>query len=587
MTKKIVAPIALPFDVPGNTSAGKLTIVSGADIGIPSALAQVKLWNVHPGSDELDPDTGKPRVREVIGYAEAVRVNASGDAIEATFVALDTAEAGRCWDEVASGGRDGISVEMADLHLTGDGLVHAMQITGWALCPVGAYPGTLSQAAASATVLMWPHATDTDGDTMTDTRRLAVAYAADEPPADTPDTEVTSDSPAADMATAASVLTSANVTVEQATQTAQLAAQLAQPTAAGSVPTAEASAPRTVARQPLPTAYSGTRTPAATASAPTGGRGAGPTGAGPRTMRDVVRTIAAAAGVDRTPEVTAALSDVGFSGAPFALAPEYVGELWSGVQYERRFVPLVMSDRPLRRLKSSGWRWTAPPEVEPYSGDKSAIPSAPIGWELVPATAERLAGGHDIDRAFWDFEDEEFLSAYFERATEDYARKSDSKVESLLWTGSAPSAALGLEAPDVLRAIAVGSSHLELAEWVNTPATFALVNPLDRLSLLDVTNKTVPAFLSEMLGLTPSRFTPSALVPQGTVVVGVRQAARFEELPSSPIRVTVPNVANGGQDTGLFGYVRTLVENPRALVRVAITAPPVEPEQDPESESES
>ena len=57
MTKKFVAPIALPFDVPGNTSAGKLTVAHDADITIPEVLAQIKLWNVHPGSDELDPAT--------------------------------------------------------------------------------------------------------------------------------------------------------------------------------------------------------------------------------------------------------------------------------------------------------------------------------------------------------------------------------------------------------------------------------------------------------------------------------------------------------------------------------------------------
>jgi hypothetical protein len=61
----------------------------------------------------------------------------------------------------------------------------------------------------------------------------------------------------------------------------------------------------------------------------------------------------------------------------------------------------------------------------------------------------------------------------------------------------------------------------------------------------------------------------SDYLDSGVVLAGARQAATFHEL-GAPLRVTVANVANGGIDAGLFGYVATVVHNPAAIAKVTL-----------------
>ena len=61
----------------------------------------------------------------------------------------------------------------------------------------------------------------------------------------------------------------------------------------------------------------------------------------------------------------------------------------------------------------------------------------------------------------------------------------------------------------------------------------------------------------------------SDYLDSGVVLAGARQAATFHEL-ANPLRVTVANVANGGIDAGLFGYVATVVHNPGAIAKVTL-----------------
>jgi hypothetical protein len=61
----------------------------------------------------------------------------------------------------------------------------------------------------------------------------------------------------------------------------------------------------------------------------------------------------------------------------------------------------------------------------------------------------------------------------------------------------------------------------------------------------------------EAYGITGDKFIVATGVPAKQVNAGVKQAARFRELGSSPIRVETINLVNGGIDGGVFGYYAT------------------------------
>lgn len=260
--------------------------------------------------------------------------------------------------------------------------------------------------------------------------------------------------------------------------------------------------------------------------------------------------------------LTAALQDITRTANPWVSPAGWVGELWSGVAYQREIVPLLTAGR-LTNWKLTGWRWINRPEVDDYAGDKAEIPSNPVSTESVPVEAKRLAGGHDIDRKYFDFNDQEFIASYFRAMTESYAYESDQRAAAFV----VASATAAGTAPTLLKAVAKGARSVKTLSRAR--ATFALVNPTDLDTLLDVTNDDVPAFLS-LLGINPESFTASDFVAAGTVIVGAKPAATFYELPGSPIRVEAVDIARGGRDGAVFGYYATLLHSAKGIAKVTI-----------------
>lgn len=272
--------------------------------------------------------------------------------------------------------------------------------------------------------------------------------------------------------------------------------------------------------------------------------------------------VAASNAGHMSPELTAALADITYGAGPFATQPSYVGELWSGITYQRRIVPLL-NQRTLTSLKLKGWKWTTPPEVADYAGDKAAIPSNAVDLDEVEATATRLAGGHDIDRAYYDFGNREVIASYYRKMAESYAKKSDAKALTDILAAAGTSATVGT---DLLDAVAIGVDEIEDA--TGDTATFAIVNRADRRALLTIGQNDLPAYLREILKIDARNFVASSTVAAGTVVVGAKPAMDHAELPGSPIRVSAVNIPNGGNDEAVFGYRATLVNNALGLREV-------------------
>lgn len=346
------------------------------------------------------------------------------------------------------------------------------------------------------------------------------------------------------------------------------------PVAAPTVAPVAAAAPAPVTPAPVATPAPGAVS-TAPASTVTGSAAAAPTpvtAGRPRlaTVRAAAQLVAAANRGEIAPhELTAALMDLTPANQPGASQDQWIGQLWEGVQYRRRFVEAITTGAPVRALNVKGWRWKTPPVVAPYTGNKAAVPSNPAETEPVEVPVQRLAGAHDIDRAFFDLGDDEYVAAYWAAMAESYAYQSDRHCSQLLAAGAADTGAHDSALSGIVQvAIAVMG--------VGTPSFVAIGT--DVFAGMAATNeKDALAFLAGSLSLDGTGdlggvdLFVSPQIAANAVLGGVRQAATFHEL-NPALRVTVANVAQGGIDAGLFGYTTTVTHNDGGLARGTVTA---------------
>ncbi|MET0995461.1 MAG: hypothetical protein ABWY20_15875 [Mycobacterium sp.] len=329
---------------------------------------------------------------------------------------------------------------------------------------------------------------------------------------------------------------------------------------------------------------------AAPAGLPTGGMTAAPAAAGTAQVTEpTVEHLASLQAGVASGDVTlrAALADITNSDLPIFQRPAGAipQQLWANTGYTRRFVPLLTA-RALTSYKFGGWEFTQGPEVDDWSGDKDEVPTNEVATREIEGTAARLAGGWDVDRKYRDFGDSAFWSAFYAAQTESYARKSDLKAAAAIVaaaqdvTGTTP--VTGYTRPtgfgtvaaqsDVLRAVAFGTAYLEETPLIEQGPDFVLMNTADYMSLLDVAQLDAPEFLS-LFGVAPGSFIRTNRVPAGSIVLGVRRALEWYELPgAAPIRVEALDVARGGIDSAVYGYWGTLHVRPGGIISVPLDA---------------
>lgn len=269
-------------------------------------------------------------------------------------------------------------------------------------------------------------------------------------------------------------------------------------------------------------------------------------------------------------ELQAALAEVGATANPFVEPQGWLGEVWTAAEYTRKFVPLL-TQKALTNRRMTGWRWVAgsAPEVDTYAGDLAEIPTNEIETEEVTIELARIAGGHRFDRAFIDFNDAEYLASYWARMATDYARKTDAAALAKIveWADTA-NPINTVNPANVLDAAAMGVHYLE--DQYETQATFVLVSPATKRSLLSITAQDAPAFLRDILNIEPSAFVSSSSVDDGVVIVGAQPGGSFYEFGGSPIRLDAIALANGAFDRALFGYYGLLDNDARVFASVGL-----------------
>lgn len=513
----------LPFGEEGRTSLGRVTASAGA-VTIPEDVSGVVL--------NLGHDRDRPAGR-------AAAITEGPDGIDAVFTVARVPAGDQLLAEAAEGLRTGASVELDDV------VIRDGRLLGGALTDVGA----VVRPAFPSAQLVAADAGDDPEDDEDDDLDEEPHEDDDQDPDD--DVDQDDDDEDDDDATASDD----TPTQEDSTMTAS----------------ARAAAGRNTARA---------------------GAGGSQRRREPMGLADAFRLTAEAfrhrdsAALQQV--LTAALSDVPYntgSGTSQALGPRttqpgWLGELWSGREYQRRYVPLLASGA-LTDQTMTGWRWSTKPVVADYAGNKTAVPSAQVGVESASASAERCAGAWDIDRAFWDFGNTAFIESFWRATTESYAKLSDLRaglalVEAATANPTAPGAVPDGVSP-AMAAIVDGA----LAVLDEGLPTFALVGKGLYRDVLLTRNDDTLAFLNASLGLEEGTISSFKIVPgQDSVIsptavaVGVRGAVTFYELGSTPIRVEAENIANGGRDLGAFGYTADMVNDADAITLVETVPTP-------------
>ncbi len=272
----------------------------------------------------------------------------------------------------------------------------------------------------------------------------------------------------------------------------------------------------------------------------------------------------------------AALEDITFDGVGSVgvntAQPQWLGELWGGRTYERKYIPLIGSGA-LTALTMEAWKWNAKPSVAAWTGNKTAVPSNEPSTTPVTISGQRYAGAHDWAREFRDFGRTDVIESALRAMTESYAKVTDIATIDALIDG-----ATGVVAGSATSQVAWNRIMDGVEAIIDTAVpTFAVVaSDLYRELVMTTSNDSL-AYLNASLGLetgTAAGFSiiPSSELEAGTVLVGAREAAVSYELGGSPIRVEAEAISVGGFDIGLFGYHAVNVVNAGALALVAPAA---------------
>lgn len=254
--------------------------------------------------------------------------------------------------------------------------------------------------------------------------------------------------------------------------------------------------------------------------------------------------------------------------------PQWLGELWTTSFTERPLID-VISKAPLTSFTVTGFRVNQPAfGVAAYTGNKTAVPSpGNFGVTVVTENATRIAGAHDVDRAFIDLGDGSFVSSYFRYQAENYAVLTESQVAA--WLLAEATAVVG-----------TGSTVLEALDQL--ARYFASLGGGARMSfvaiagdlwsdLIGVSNQDAPWLYGGSANLVGGTATVGGIsmfleptLPDGTILAGDRRAATFYEWKNPPLAIQAQNIANGGVDLGVFGYCATIVNNPAALISTGL-----------------
>lgn len=297
-------------------------------------------------------------------------------------------------------------------------------------------------------------------------------------------------------------------------------------------------------------------------------------------------------------EVLAALSDIKMTGtgalpATGVLQQNWLGLLNLGTGYVREYVPLLKHGTNISAGGKKAFKFHRGTSASPgwgsgtWAGNKTEINSGVGHTETVTSSLLRYARGADIGREFFDLPGgQEVIAAFLAELEVDYNMWSDEQVRALIvstaGTPVAPSVYPGVDGHDYAGAMGqliqgILAVKRRKADGRKDTPTFAIANAKAYEELIYTPKDLVPEFVSFDVNTDGSGTADGRVhVVQGdtgiedtaSVIVGADYAIEVDELPGGPLHVNALEIAKGGIDEAVHGYLQTFVARPEALVHI-------------------
>lgn len=539
--------------------------LSASGIAVPfgvKARSNLGEFEVDPGTFELPADaTGLPlnvehRREDVVGGV--TRVWEQPEGILAAMRFANTPQGRQAFADAKAGKRKHLSVEAANVKIRG-GRAIAGRVFGLALVERPAFAGATLLAAE-----------DTEASTPLDT-----ALGPDEDGhltvlSTTLPTDITVSTPEGEQA---------NYTPE--------AAPAEENTEGGSTVTATATQPGHTSAPVVPTTLL-----AGSTSAPKG-----PQAQDDIDLGSVFASMAAIKNgmSNQTSEaetLLAALSDITYNttgglttSASGILQPAWVGKLWQGLRYVRKYLDL--GTHLYGGIQLGGRRGFTIDQgtalVQHWAGNKTEIPTGKATTGTKSSTLQKYAYGADVAREWYDLEGgADVLQAFFEGVRDSYAELTDEDaLKAIIAAGLPNLESTGTYPTDYPAAMGQLIDAIEAVADNGDEATFAIVNRAAYRELLFTPKDLVPEFVSFAFRAGTGQGTADGKVSvvraddsyftgldpdEPAVVAGAKRAIEFREQGTTPIEIDALNIAKGGIDKAVIGYMETFVVRPESFV---------------------
>lgn len=281
------------------------------------------------------------------------------------------------------------------------------------------------------------------------------------------------------------------------------------------------------------------------------------------------------------------------------IQPAWVGKVWQGRSYARRFMDLVVHAYGINVSGRKGWKLDQGTGlVKPWAGNKAQIDSGTGSTSVISATRRAYGWAADFAREFWDLDGgQEVVAAFIQGVADSYAKITD--IDALT---DILGAASGVVNQTTGAITADGSRIVPAATDYPTEYPEAMGLVIDAIDDVTDADDDAAFVLVNKAAWRQLRFTPKDLVPEyvtfavrgdGTgsgdgvtvkrapdaqfdaagfdntepaVVAGAHNAIEFREQGETPINLEALDIARGGIDKAVIGYLETFVVRPEALI---------------------
>jgi hypothetical protein len=298
-------------------------------------------------------------------------------------------------------------------------------------------------------------------------------------------------------------------------------------------------------------------------------------------------------------QVLAALSDITIGGsnalpASGVLRENWLGQLYQGIPYARQYVTLGKLGTNISAAGKKGFtvhRGTTGSPVNSFAstggwaGNKAAVGSGRGFTETAASILHRFAFAGDFGREFWDLPGgAEVVEAFLSLILEDHLVWSDEKAR-LAWISAAGApvapATYPSEYNDSIGALLQGiiAVKAKKADKRSDKPTFAIANAKAYEELVYTPKDLVPEFIKFSINTDGSGLADgdvlvvsgdNGIVDTAAVTVGADYAIEFDELAGGPLKIDALEIAKGGIDKAVHGYLQEFTVRPEAVKVIGV-----------------